>query len=189
MRFLIAFLIVLIVVVQFKYVLKSPPDFHIIQTSLSQMNPDLFFEKQPIVIDDRIEKVDELVKTVFKFYYTNQSRVSVPSEIVSDPEMFRQVLAKNIVVYNSTEEKQTVRVLHPKHQNELQFLKLVEKTYAYRLGKMTEDNSPRLGADIILHPHQTLILPCNWIYQVNTVMEEIALYDFLYGMASYFRSK
>jgi hypothetical protein len=53
----------------YRFYTKSPFALEVLQTSVGGLHPDMLAEKQPIVVEDRVVNVAELVRTVFAYYY------------------------------------------------------------------------------------------------------------------------
>ena len=135
-RVLIALLVMFILsLVYAHYAMKPKQEVHIIQTSLDRINDNTLFEKQPIVIDDQIVNVTDLLGTLFKYQYLfkTDTLLEANDEVYLNPHKF-------MIVYNTSNENDAYVVLTPP--------------------KAIRDRYPSI--DMILPPNNVLILPYLW---------------------------
>lgn len=70
---LLVILIIIFVLKQYvKQFYKINPTFNIIQLPLSKLSVDIMYEKSPIIINERIVYMEQLVKTVFKYLFVTK---------------------------------------------------------------------------------------------------------------------
>lgn len=60
-------LIIIIAVIYLRYYYKYPKEVAILQTTLQNFTFEILREKQPLVIHDRVQSIEELRKTWFKY--------------------------------------------------------------------------------------------------------------------------
>lgn len=68
-RTLLIVLGILLVCISLNYELSVKPEFDIIQTSLSDFKPSMLTEKTPIILQDRVVDVEDLVCKLFRYHY------------------------------------------------------------------------------------------------------------------------
>jgi len=155
----IVFIIALITLyVLLSYPLRTRPDFQIIQTNVESFKPTMLLEKYPIVIDDRIVDPASMVRTIFKYQYMWLKDDGAIAPAPACPK------AKYTVLYNGdSENKIDVNIIHPKYR---------------ALG----DQAP--FTKVILHPHQTLVMPPLWSYLPSAAVNRIELWDVSHWIVS-----
>lgn len=150
LQIILLIIVLAIAYVQLSYPLRHRPDFEIIQTDVSRFNPSMLLEKYPIVIDDRLVDPHALLRNAFKYQYMWLDEPSAMDIVV-----FTRPRAKYTILYNASEAKQAVDIIHPKYP--------------------IDDTSP--VTRVLLNPNQTLVLPPLWAYKSSIVLQRIDLWD------------
>ena len=151
-KVLIALLVMFILALVYAhYAMKPKQEVHIIQTSLDRINDNTLFEKQPIVIDDQIVNVTDLLGTLFKYQYLFKK----DTLLEANDEVYLNT-HKYMIVYNSSNENDAYVVLTPP--------------------KAIRDRYPSI--DMILPPNNVLILPYLWSIEPSKEEEKHTLIHF-----------
>lgn len=138
---LIGVLILLYIYVSYYY--RYPSTVSIIQASFDRLELNLFQEKQPIVLDEPIEDIQNLKKSWFKWNYTKYYQIS---------DQVPEKWYKNQYKYLVIQPQESIELyLCPAH------VKLV-------------NNIPSTEETLIimkLKPRQIVILPFHWKYMIQ----------------------
>jgi hypothetical protein len=108
MKILIYIIISLVVFIYYRYTLKINPEFEIIQTQLDKFRPSMFFEKQPIILTDKLVDPIQLTKSIFKYLYVFKTQF-----ITKHTERNQQVKFKYLIVCSQSDTT-IVTIYHPK---------------------------------------------------------------------------
>lgn len=99
MKLLAWVLAALLAWVYVRYALKTRPDMLILQTSITNDRMhDLLAEKHPIILDESIPSVKELLQSTFRYQYiASKSRVCLPVPVptTSDDKKMKNINNKN----------------------------------------------------------------------------------------------
>ena len=68
---------ILLIVVYFQYAFKVSQNINIIQLNLEKINLDILYEKNPIVIYDRVMDPSDLLKNLFAYNYISAKDILV----------------------------------------------------------------------------------------------------------------
>lgn len=157
---------------------KITKDTQIIQTTLSNFNPDLLLEKQPIYVKDNIYNPADVVGSVFKYQYV-QKVLSL-----SNREYVKKNLSRFVLIYNDSDRTVEVDISNPSLQKSLRYYNglFVNKFYKVVKNKnqAVESQNKVDFIKVLLKPYNMIVLPINWIYQTNTSnVLEIHLFDII----------
>lgn len=169
MKELLWVLTALLIAVYLFDTLRVKSDMHIIQTSLGAFKPGMLLEKYPIIIHDKVVDVKALLQLYFK-YMGMWTRVHAQW----DETAAYQVLAYFSLYHNpSAEAALSLRLYHPKHARAFGLRAAPSSSHMVS----TEANPTKAAyLEVVLHPHQTLLVPTNWLVQnVPTDMKVFSL--------------
>ena len=128
-------LMFILVLVYAHYAMKPKQDVNIIQTNLDRINDNTLLEKQPIVIEDKIVNVTDLLGTLFKYQYLFKT------DSLLKPDSGVQLNTyKYMIVYNTSAEDDAYVTLTPP--------------------KSIREKYPSI--ELILPPNTVVILPYLW---------------------------
>ena len=158
---IVLLLIALVVIgVYVSYYYCYPPEVSVVQTSLENFSFQIFMEKQPIVVQDKIQDISEVRKAWFGANITFND-VLKNNELNGAPDWVRN--RYKFLVLQPTED--TEIVLYPPH------LKMI-------------DGAPDPDEHLLamrIRALQTLILPIHWRYHIakNSAVKSIGVHDFV----------
>jgi hypothetical protein len=140
--------------------MRHASSFDILQVRLSALHPDVFIERNPVVIEDRLANPADLLTATFKSMYIVARG---PRQVVNDDDASARTqtttAARYTILHNSAAHHRAhVTVQHP-----------------------TGNLQPVV---ISLGPRQTLVLPPLWAFHVakGGDVTELALYDLVFGV-------
>ena len=139
---LISFLIILYIYVSYYY--RYPSNVSIIQSSFDRLDLNLFQERQPIVLDDPVENIQDLKKSWFKWNYTKYYQM--PDQV---PEKWYKNQYKYLIIQP---QESTELYLCPAHVKFVNQVPPAEETLII----------------IKLKARQIVILPLHWKYMIQT---------------------
>ena len=143
-RALIAIIMALCILVYFYSLTRIPHNTEVLQTSVSNLTPQILFEKQPIIIEEALVDPLALLPTVFKFLAWGK-----PMHIKGDKGVaLRQTRTRYTLISCTSSTGGQADAFHPKYTavlgtNQAQFITFNLKS------------------------HQVLILPKHWWFQVK----------------------
>lgn len=126
------------------YAMKPKNEINIIQIGLHSITDSTLYEKQPIIIEDRVVDVKDVVNTLFKYQYVYKSEflLEPDSKIYTNTQKF-------MIVYNPSEQDDAYVTIASPNQS---------------------DTIPSI--DMILPANNILILPYKWTIVCNRENEE-----------------
>lgn len=80
MRALLWIIVIIVAVLYVRYYFKFPKEVAILQTTLNNFTFDILREKQPVVIQDRVQDMNEIKRSWFKYIFN--------SELSFDPDEY-----------------------------------------------------------------------------------------------------
>jgi hypothetical protein len=172
---LIGIVAVLIVFVYIQDAKKINPETNILQTKLEDFHPELFSERSPLVIQDRIPSQDvhghgvpspaSLLDTIFKYRFVQTS----VDRVATDRLYINR--ATYVILYNASEQKQAMHIFHPK--------------YIDMFGRdAVAENAPFV--DMRLAPNQCIVLPSKWAWTTNVQgFTATYLYNVVHAIAGF----
>lgn len=144
-------LIIIIVVVYLRYYYTYPKEVAILQTTLRNFTFDILREKQPLVLHDRVQSVDELRSTWFKHVMSSHLLISADTHTTWQTNKYKYLL------------------LHPSQSCEV---------LLYPASMKLHEGHPPDDATLIaiqLSENQILIIPRNMHWSVSCVSNVRAL--------------
>lgn len=168
----VVLLIVLCMAVLVRDTQRVPDEFRILQSGLADFHPDILKERCPVVIQDGVTDARILLTTCFRYQYL------WATDVPAAPRAWRQSLSKYVIVHNaSTTEDASVWVAHPR---EMQGSAARGAT-----GFLVDAGEEKKYVDIVLHPCQSLVVPCSWGWRSEGLRSEgfveLALTDLTYS--------
>jgi hypothetical protein len=139
--------------------MRQATSFDVVQVRLASLHPDVFLERNPVVIEDRIADPMELLSATFRSMYV---LARGPRAITAGAADARTTARYVILHNNSQRDRVQIKVKHP-----------------------TPNMQPII---VVLGPKQTLVLPPLWTYSRvggrlgDDDVVEVALYDFVFGI-------
>jgi hypothetical protein len=160
-----------------------PDEFRILQSGFADFNPDMLKERSPLVLQDGVTDAHILLATCFRYTYL------WATDIQADAGPWRKSISKYVIVHNASSSRDaSVWVAHPKEMTgHGVVLRPSQGSGAFLID--TGDVSiqgERKYVEIVLHPCQSLVVPCNWGWRRNGdkdggAVREIALTDLTYA--------
>lgn len=141
-KILIGIIIVACIALYTYSYLRVPRITQILQTSITTLTPQLLFEKQPIVIEEGVVDSHALLGTVFKYLAFGKPVIQVATSGVS----LQQTQHRYTIL--TCAQGGEVDIFHPKYTA---FIKTSKAQFI----------------TIKLAPHQPLILPKHWWFQIK----------------------
>lgn len=101
-------IIIIIIFFVIKYYLNYKKDYTIIQTFLKNIKSnDIFFEKYPIVIYDKIVDINEIMKSLFSYLYlTKKNKIYKKNKFIFNKSKF-------LIIY--PENNTMIDIINPKY--------------------------------------------------------------------------
>ena len=147
-RLLIAAILLVLFLLFFRYYAKSPPVLSVVQVRASAFHPDMLMEKQPILIEDRVCDVEQLMRTTLKYYYTY-------ARVRRNLELFHERKSSFILTYAAA------TFVSPEFYTKNGKKKPISrKKLLLRAFSLHRSDFP--AVDFLLHPGQVLVLPPHW---------------------------
>lgn len=143
--------IIISLYVRFAY--KVPAKIMILQSSVNDFKPSLLLEKQPIVVQDRIENIKPIWDNIFK--------LNIKTEFMITPEM------------EWIKNKYKFMMLHSKEDCEVLVCPPNCKT---------NGNVPDVSEQVIaikLYKHMSLIVPYRWYLSINKEVHACGSHDLI----------
>lgn len=174
MNKLIIILAILIAFVYIKYYTKIKFDTKIVQVTLDNISYDTLQEKYPLVINDAVVSLTELINKTFRhlysFKYTNSNF----------DKNIKMNLSKYALFHNNTDSEKFVYVSNP--LNAVLFkmnknIKNEEHSYFITADKAALDDIQLVK--ILMKPHNVLVIPYGWLFicehqLVNVFLSDVA---------------
>lgn len=147
----VIFVIILLLYIRFAY--KIPTKVMILQSSLKDFQFNLLFEKQPIVIQDRVEHIKPIWDDWFKY--------NIKSEFMITPEL------------EWIKNKYKYMLLHSQEDTEILLC-----TPTCKLTNNIPDVTEQVIA-IKLYKHMSLIVPYRWYFHADKAIHACGCHDLL----------
>jgi len=176
------FWVVLVIVLFIVYILSRDTlvvsdDFRILQTKISDFHFLLLKERCPIVIEDGVSDVHLLLGSCFSYMYMWWSDLSSTA-------LWKKSMSKYIVVHNSNKTEDTsVWLAHPKESSSGTWK---SSSCAYLVDLDIASHEKRKYVEIVLHPLQSVIIPCHWMWRTpdKDSVSELEINDIIYWMTA-----
>jgi hypothetical protein len=149
---LIKVLLVTILIAYIYAYLKTNPQFQILQTSISKIQPRHLFEKSPIIIEEPIVNPLDMVKTTFKYLYIRKK-----TKMINRFDVLTQNKSR-FVILTPKQGGAYIQISHPSNTNAIKNMASAKDSKSIR---------PPL-VDIKLSPNQVIVLPPYWWYKVES---------------------
>lgn len=166
-------LVLLILMVYIKYYGKYNDGYEMVQTNLNQVNIDLIYEKNPVLIYEPITKPKQLLSTLFKYSYLIKFEYKINQpDIVVNTSKFSIIYP--IDTHTANNETVFVNVINPSNRSKLKFKRLKNGL------KVSTTPFEEANIDCItlkMKPNQVLILPSHWMFQSTSEIQKIDLDD------------
>jgi hypothetical protein len=147
-------LILILIAICYVIMYTKPKLFtEIIQGSIGDINPELFLEKQPVLIYDKIVNLQDIIDTSFKYLYTFTQTHSVIKDNIY------QSNSRYTLIHNTGSEDLIVSInkSRRKHNHLNAFYSCLQKDIF--------DNSKRI--DIPLNSHNVLVVPYLFLFKAS----------------------
>lgn len=175
MKKLIIFIILLIITIYINYDFKTNDIFQIIQLSSDKINQNLLYEKLPILIQDKINNLNDFISYVLKYEFIEKT-----SHMYNLNNNVNYNLSNYMLIYNSNKDPIDIYISHPKNYNKFKWNNNVSNNYLisnYNITKFNNINNTQF-VQIKLKPKQTIILPKFWLFVINGKLRLINLLGF-----------
>jgi hypothetical protein len=160
---IITFILILVIVCYIIMYTKPKLDTEIIQGSIGNITPELFLEKQPVLIYDKIVNVQDIIDTTFKYLYTfTQTHSAIEDNVY-------QSNSRYTLIHNTGAEDLIVYIVKSRRKhNHL-------NAFYSCLHKDTFDDSKRI--EIPLSSHNVLVLPYLFLFKASGTVSVSFLND------------
>jgi hypothetical protein len=182
MGLLVISFIILVLIFYMQCYFKHSIDFSLIQTTLQDFNPNMLYAKQPVYVYDKVVNPGDLLHTLFKYQYVTHELS------LSNNRYLKQNLSRFLIIYNDSIENAIISVYHPSVSREISFYysRLTRKNY--KVCKDPLESKDAYKVDIIIKPHNFIILPMDWVYKTSLDnILEIHLFDCFTYTSSFLR--
>jgi hypothetical protein len=166
-KILASIAILLIVFVYVSYYAKYNTDIDIVQSYIDQLNPNLLYERNPIVVYEPIVDPRHLLTTLFKYQYT------FSKEYTTVPGYLYIAHSKFSILYSDISDT-TIQLISPINKKKITWKPAKNSTYVSN-DQLEKNNIPFV--DVKLKQRQVIILPSHWIVGSNTPLQKIDLND------------
>lgn len=160
---IITFILILIIICYIIVYTKPKLTTEIIQGSIGHITPELFLEKQPVLIYDKIVNLQDVIDSSFKYLYTFTQTHSVIKDNVY------QSNSRYTLIHNTGAEDLFVCInkSRRKHNHLNAFYSCLHKD--------TFDESKRI--EIPLSSHNVLVVPYLFLFKVSETVTVTFLND------------
>lgn len=165
-KILIIIVIIMIVFMYIQYYSKYNKGYNITQTYLDKINIEHLYEKNPIVIYDKIKTPKQLLKTLFKYSYITSNEYTLkPNIIYMNKSKF------SFIYSNSTSVN--VNLINPIYKKDFVKNNNMWKTNnrITTINTMLKDTNVEY-ITIKLNPLQILIIPSHWMIHIDVIAKE-----------------
>jgi hypothetical protein len=172
---LIIIIVLVLIVIYIRYDLKYSKQFELIQLSSNKLNKKILFEKQPVIVEDKINDIEHFIEYILNknIDYPFRNRKKIKNQ-----ETIYQNLSNFCYIQNKNEENIWVYISHPSNSNKFNF-KQKQKTYDYlksnyRITDYNNINDTKF-LKIKLNNKQIIILPKFWLFyiEINNTQKSI----------------
>mgnify|MGYP001296450251 CR=1 FL=1 len=183
MKILIIFIIILIIIIYINYDFKINKDFQILQLSSNKIVQDILYERNPIIIEDSINNIDDFINVMLSYEKTYKNKFSYHKK-----NNVNQNLTNYLLLYNSNNKPVDIYISHPRNRYKFNWTSSNSNNYLvsnYIVTNYNNINNTQF-VKITLRPKQTIILPKFWLFSINGSLTLISLFGFInYFMSTY----
>ena len=165
---LLLIIIVLVLCVYTQYYMKYVTGYKLVQSTLDKIGIDALYERNPIIISDRIVNPLQLTSTLFKYTYSFQQ-----NHVVKTTDMVMCTHHKYTIIHNNASEM-TVHILNPIFKKSF---KPFTPSTGLLISSVNLNDSNAEYVTIKLKKQQCMILPMHWMYEANRPHSVILLDD------------
>lgn len=166
-KILASITILLIIFVYVSFYAKYNSNIDILQAYIDQLNPNLLYERNPIIVYEPIVEPRHLLTTLFKYQYT------FSREYTTVPYFLYIAHCKFSIVY-SDNGNTIIQLISPTQKKTMTWKPAKNNTYVSN-DNIEDGNIPFI--DIKLKQRQVLLLPSHWIITSTTPLQKIDLDD------------
>lgn len=137
------------------------PSFALLQTDLQHFNSSLLQQKLPIILEDKIVDIEEVVANMFKYLYVsryNDTSLSFPFQIVVCNSKY------TLLYNNSPNQPFHIRIYHPRHVNNRSTNPSLLSINTHSTVLQQFDAMYQI---VRLHPSKMIIIPHKWGYSID----------------------
>jgi hypothetical protein len=176
-RYLLILLIVGVASLYIQYYTSYVKNFQLLQSKLDTITIDTLYERQPVIIQDRIVDPLQLLKTLFKWNYMFQNMIHITPSMYDSSKIVK-TNHKYSVVYSQTSDI-TVQLIHPRFHNDVKPFQRVRISPSSQLviSSISLQDSQVEYVTVKLKKQQCLILPMLWLYQTHNEHNVMVLDD------------
>jgi hypothetical protein len=178
---LIITLIILIIIIYLRYYTKTSSNSEIIQTNLYNLNYNILQERSPIVIDDKIVQVNDLIDKSFKHLYSKKY-----INLLFDQNV-KLNLAKFAIFHNNSDNVIDVEIANPMFSNNLNYSNSPFNNNFLTSSDTDLDNIQSIK--ILLKPYYVLILPYKWLFKCSSSCDNYFLFDIMNLLIANWKNK
>jgi hypothetical protein len=185
MKILIIFIIILVISIYINYDLKYNEKFQIIQLSSNKINQDILYEKNPIIIEDKISDIDDFINVVMPYEKIYKNKF-----IYNKKNNINKNLTNYLLIYNSNNISVDIYISHPRNMNKFNWSSSNSNNYnisSYKVNDFNNINNTQF-VKITLKPKQTIILPKFWLFTINEKLTLCCLFGFINYFVSTYKS-
>ena len=174
--------IILAILFVYMYVVSArsvAPSFELLQTNLQHFESSMLREKLPVIFEDKIVDIQDVVSNMFKFLYISRyddTSLSFPFQIVICKSRFTLIHNTNV----STPFH--ICIYHPKYITTSINDPIVSNRHFTVIHKHNAESQI-----IRLHPNKMVVIPYKWAYSIHDDvakvnpedLKRIHLHDFI----------
>lgn len=167
--------ILLVLFVYVSYYAKYNTRIDIAQAYINQLDLNLLYERNPIIVYEPIVDPKHLLTTLFKYQYTfSKTYTTVPG--------FLYVAHSKFSIVYSEDDSTIIQLINPTNKSKMSWKPAKHNTYVSDV-QLEESKVPFV--DIKLKKRQVLLLPSHWIVGSDSPLQKIDLDDMTSRMYFY----
>lgn len=173
-KVLFTIIVILTILIYMQYYSKYNSTYLITQLYLDQIDLNILYERNPILIYDQLKNPSQLLTTLFRLSYLTKRHYFI------QPGTIYKNNCKFSYVYTDAKQTQNAKsimvdLINPLYKNDFKWQN--KNKVVFSSTKLDETNAQYIT--IKLKPLQVLVLPSHWILSSNNTMHKIDLDDLI----------
>jgi hypothetical protein len=181
MKILILILILLIAIIYIRYYTKVNIDTKILQANLYNLNYNILQEKYPIVINDKVVNINDIINKTFKHLYSKKFINTIFNENI------KQNLGKYCLFHNNSNNDMNIYIANPINSKSFSFKNSPNNNNFITASETDFDNI--FSIKMILKPYNVLIIPYGWLFKCTDICSNYFLFDTLNILIANYKNK
>jgi len=158
-------LFIIMIIVSYVILYTRPKTYtEILQTNVEDISPELLLEKQPVLIFDTIVNLDDIINTTFKYMYTFKKKQSL---ILEEQPPVYQNNSKYALFHNNTDADIKIDITKSR----------IKQNHFNIFATIIKEHESKNSIQIILKPHNVLILPYLFYFEPRNDIDVVFLND------------